>query len=84
MNAEAKRYEVLRVREAQSAAQEAKQAERAKREARKAKQNAIQFPVIMAKGSHLFPSRTQKLSPSASKVPGWTRPGRIDHRRIPF
>ena len=31
----------------------------------------FQFPVIMARRSHLFPSRTQKLSFSASKVPGW-------------
>ena len=44
----------------------------------------IQFPVAMAKGSHLFPYRTQKLSPSAPKVLGWTRPGRIGRRRIPF
>ena len=29
------------------------------------------FPVIMARRSHLFPFRTQKLSFSASKVPGW-------------
>ena len=45
-------------------------------------ENEIRFPVIMAEGSHLFPSRTQKLSPHASKVLGWQRPGRIDHRRI--
>ena len=31
----------------------------------------FKFPVIMARRSHLFPSRTQKLSFSASKVPGW-------------
>ena len=43
-----------------------------------------QFPVIMTKGSHLFPSRTQKLSPSVPKVLGWTRPGRIGRCRIPF
>ena len=36
----------------------------------------------MAEGIHLFPYRTQKLSPHASKVLGWQRPGRIDHRRI--
>ena len=42
------------------------------------------FPVAMAKGSHLFPSRTQKLSPSAPKVLGWTRPGSIGRRRIPI
>ena len=43
-----------------------------------------QFPVAMAKGFHLFPYRTQKLRPSAPKVLGWTRPGRIGRRRIPF
>ena len=54
------------------------------------------FPVVMAKGFHLFPSRTQKLSPfhlfpsrtqklspSAPMVLGWTRPGRVGRRRIP-
>ena len=44
--------------------------------------NEIRFPVIMAEGIRLFPYRTQKLSPHASKVLGWQRPGRIDHRRI--
>ena len=39
------------------------------------------FPVAMAKGSHLFPFRTQKLSPSAPMVLGWTRPGRVGRRR---
>ena len=42
------------------------------------------FPVVMAKGFHLFPSRTQKLSPSAPMVLGWTRPGRVGRRRIPM
>ena len=42
------------------------------------------FPVAMTKGSHLFPSRTQKLSPSVPKVLGWTRPGSIGRRRIPI
>ena len=37
----------------------------------------------MAKGFHLFPSRTQKLRPSAPMVLGWTRPGRVGRRRIP-
>ena len=36
----------------------------------------------MAKGVHLFPSRTQKLSPYTSKVLGWKRPGRIDSCRL--
>ena len=44
----------------------------------------IPFPVTIAKGFHLFPSRTQKLSPSASMVLGWRRPGRVDRRRIPI
>ena len=29
--------------------------------------------------SHLFPSRTQKLSFSSSKILGWRRPGKIEH-----
>ena len=29
------------------------------------------FPVVMTKGSHLFPYRTQKLSPSVPMVLGW-------------
>ena len=44
----------------------------------------LQFPVAMAKGSHLFPYRTQKVSPSAPMVLGWTRPGRVGRRRIPI
>ena len=39
--------------------------------------------MVMAKGFHLFPSRTQKLRPSAPMVLGWTRPGRVGRRRIP-
>ena len=39
-------------------------------------------PVVMAKGIHLFPSRTQSLSPYTSKVLGWKRPGRIDSCRL--
>ena len=41
------------------------------------------IPVTMAKGKHLFPSRTQQLSPSAPTVLGWTRPGRIGRCRLP-
>ena len=41
------------------------------------------IPVTMAKGKHLFPSRTQQLSPSAPMVLGWTRPGRIGRCRLP-
>ena len=39
--------------------------------------------VTIAKGSHLFPYRTQKLSLSAPMVLGWRRPGRVGHCRIP-
>ena len=48
-----------------------------------ARLNKIQFPVVMARGSHLFPYRTQKLSLSALMVLGWKRPGRVGRRRIP-
>ena len=34
-------------------------------------------------GDHLFPYRTQKLSPSAPMVLGWKRPGRVGRRRFP-
>ena len=44
----------------------------------------IQFPVVMARGIHLFPYRTQKLSLSALMVLGWKRPGRVGRRRIPI
>ena len=43
-----------------------------------------QFPVVMARGFHLFPFRTQKLSLFAPKVLGWTRPGRLGRRRNLF
>ena len=42
------------------------------------------IPVVMAKGIHLFPYRTQKLSLSAPMVLGWRRPGRVGHCRIPY
>ena len=38
----------------------------------------------MAKGIHLFPYRTQKLSLSAPMVLGWRRPGRVGRCRIPW
>ena len=34
--------------------------------------------VSMAVGVHPFPSRTRQLSPLASKILGWKRPGKID------
>ncbi len=40
--------------------------------------------MAMAKGIHLFPFRTQKLSPSAPMVPGGSPPGRAGRRRIPI
>ena len=46
--------------------------------------NSSPFPVAMTKGFHLFPFRTQQLSPSVPKVLGWTRPGRIGRCRIPY
>ena len=45
--------------------------------------NPKRIPVTMAKGSHLFPYRTQKLSLSAPMVLGWRRPGRVGRCRIP-
>ena len=39
------------------------------------------FPVVMAKGKHLVPFRTQKLSPSAPMVLPWRRGGRVGRRR---
>ena len=38
--------------------------------------------MAIAKGFHLFPFRTQKLSPYTSTILGWQRPGKIDSRRI--
>ena len=42
----------------------------------------LTIPVVMARGTHPFSSRTRKLSLLALKVLGWTRPGRRWHRRI--
>ena len=36
----------------------------------------------MAEGYHLYPYRTQKLSPPALMVLGWQRPGRVGRCRI--
>ena len=41
------------------------------------------IPVTMAKGIHLFPYRTQKLSLSAPRVLAWRRAGRVGRCRIP-
>ena len=37
--------------------------------------------VLMTMRIHLFPSRTQKLSSSVSKILGWRRPGKIERCR---
>ena len=39
------------------------------------------FPVVMARGIHLFPFRTESLSPSAPMVLGGKLPGRVGRRR---
>ena len=46
-------------------------------------ESRIEFPVTIARGKHLYPSRTQKLRLSAPMVLGWKRPGRVGRRRIP-
>ncbi len=48
------------------------------------KQIRSRIPVTMTKGFHLFPSRTQKLSPSVPKVVDWRRSARIGRCRIPY
>src|SRR6476659_7120221 len=39
-------------------------------------------PVAMARGRHLFPFRTEQLSPSAPMVLGPQGPGRVGRRRL--
>ncbi len=41
-----------------------------------------QFAVAMARGKHLFPFRTEQLSPSAPMVLGSQGPGRVGRRRF--
>lgn len=41
-----------------------------------------EFPVVMARGKHLFPFRTEQLSPSAPMVLGSQGPGRVGRRRF--
>src|SRR5688572_26506197 len=43
---------------------------------------ARQFSAVIAAGVHLFPFRTEKLSPLAPMVLGGQPPGRVGHRRI--
>src|SRR4051794_1590831 len=40
------------------------------------------FSVVIARGRHLFPFRTEQLSPSAPMVLGPRGPGRVGRRRI--
>src|SRR3954466_12806981 len=40
------------------------------------------FSVVIARGSHLFPFRTEQLSPSAPMVLGPRGPGRVGRRRF--
>ena len=42
------------------------------------------FPVALARGKHLFPFRTEQLSPSAPMVLGPQGPGRVGRRRFFF
>ena len=41
-----------------------------------------QFPVAIAWGKHLFPFRTEQLSPTAPMVLGLHGPGRVGRRRF--
>src|SRR5919202_4101901 len=41
-----------------------------------------QFPVAIARGKHLFPFRTEQLSPAAPMVLGTHVPGRVGRRRF--
>jgi hypothetical protein len=43
-----------------------------------------QFPVAIARGKHLFPFRTEQLSPAAPMVLGTHVPGRVGRRRFFF
>ncbi len=45
---------------------------------------AHKLPVVIAAGKHLFPFRTEKLSPPAPMVLGGQPPGRVGRRRIIF
>ena len=40
------------------------------------------FPVALARGKHLFPFRTEQLSPSAPMVLGSQGPGRVGRCRF--
>ena len=42
------------------------------------------FPVVIVEGKHLFPFRTQQLSPLTPMVLPWRRGGRAGNRRVLF
>ena len=44
--------------------------------------HSAEFPVAIARGKHLFPFRTEPLSPSAPMVLGPQGPGRVGRRRF--
>ena len=46
------------------------------------KKDEQEYPVIMAERTHLYPSRTQKLSSPAPKILGGRLPGKIGHCRF--
>ena len=46
------------------------------------KNGALHNMATIARGIHLFPSRTQKLSLLTPMVLGWKRPGRVGSRQI--
>src|SRR3954451_225205 len=46
------------------------------------RRDSLEFPVALAKGKHLFPFRTEKLSLSAPMVLGSQGPGRVGRRRF--
>src|SRR4051794_20938169 len=48
----------------------------------RARRVSRQFPVALAWGKHLFPFRTEQLSPTAPMVLGLHGPGRVGRRRF--
>src|SRR4051795_1358776 len=46
------------------------------------RRDSREFPVALARGKHLFPFRTEKLSLSAPMVLGSQGPGRVGRRRL--
>ena len=58
--------------------------ERKQKRAKRRETGLREIPVTMARGFHLYPYRTQKLSLLAPKVLDWKRSGRIGRRREPM